>query len=103
MEALKLGAQYYFQAAQAFANGDESQAENFSKAAEGVLRASLFLESALEYRKSGAVEALETCEKDAKYYLRCAEVYAQEGVEKGDAFTRDVYDEEFSSVGFSFL
>src|SRR3990167_6680034 len=88
LEALKLGAQYYFQAAQAFANGDESQAENFSKAAEGVLRASVFLESALKYRKSGDVEALEALEQMAQYYFQAAQAFVNGDESQAENFSK---------------
>ncbi|OHE76054.1 MAG: hypothetical protein A3F67_02795 [Verrucomicrobia bacterium RIFCSPHIGHO2_12_FULL_41_10] len=95
LQACEQVAQYCLQAAQAYANGNSLQAEIFSKAADSALIASLILKGLPRDGEFMGMK-LAQCEQDAKYHLRRAEIYAQEGVEKGDAFTCEVYDQEIN-------
>ena len=47
-----------------------------------------------EFQRRSNIQEAEYCEQVARYLLRQAEVYAQEGIEKGNAFSRETYDEE---------
>src|SRR3990167_2783602 len=85
---------YCLQVAQACADGDSVKEKNFSLAVIKTKFAARSFSNASVVKKRGEIEIAKSYEKEALYHLRRAELYAQEGKEKGDAFLREIYDEE---------
>ena len=93
-QAYKQCADYSLQEADAWAHGDLVKAEQLKGAVERAGWAIDSFRKAAQARESGNKNATKTQEQDAAYYLRCAEICAQEGVKACDAFTRERYDQE---------
>lgn len=71
-----------------------AKGEGKTEAANAFHQAALTFIQAAEAARHENMKTAEIHEQEAAYYLQRAEVYAQEGKEKGDALTREVYDEE---------
>jgi hypothetical protein len=54
---------------------------------------------AREQRKNSTTGVVNHAREDDAYLLRKAEVYIQQGIEEGDAFTREKYDKEMKQRG----
>ena len=87
-------AQYYFEATQVALNGDSMEAYNFFTAGNWAGHAAKSLKKAVQAMSDENIQAAQDYEQEVHYYLRRAEIYAQEGQKRGDAFLREIYDEE---------